>query len=128
MENNLNEIRERLYENVRKLSLNEQNLSKEELLSDKYKVAYTRLKEQIKKDMADYVQYTVFCIRVPETKVDEIKQRFKDFGITTGIGKDAGSAIYKEYNVEKLESICEAYNQRCYNIIADILEISQEAE
>ncbi len=114
----MKEIRERLDNNVKKLAKNVSALGKDTLKSE-YKTAYTKLMDQIKTDTGKYVNGIVFSVMVPSSKSEVIiKQLQSDF--TKSLQKDVITAVYNEYDLEKLDEICTLYNQRLCDMIENM--------
>lgn len=114
---NLDELRQRLFDNVKKLSVNESKVPKEELTTGKYAKAYSELVHNIDEDRKKYCLCLVFPFQVPERILPTVKQQISNCKLIQNLNKDTSSALYNDYDVEKMENICEVYNQRVVDII-----------
>lgn len=108
------QIRERLNNNIKKLAKNEASIGKKQL-QEKYATAYAKLLDSIKEDANKYVNEIVFAVWIPSTKKDTIVSIINE-EIMGGLKKDSSDAIFKEYDIEKLDSVCSLYNQRVHDI------------
>lgn len=116
----IKEVRERLDNNIKKLAKNESALGKEKLKSEKYIAAYTKLLKQIKTDTDKYVGSIVFAVMIPKSKSEIIVNQITQSGLMQSLNNDAVNAVYKDYDIEKLDEICTLYNQRVSDLVDKI--------
>lgn len=135
----LREVKEKLQIAEKKLKINEERISKEDL-AGKYKKPYERLKseivayenqikqlkQQIRAEGSDYANNLIYGIQIPvseawETHKQEILQVLSSTEFKGDAPKKIAIYLFEECDLEKLERLCELYNQKVYDTVERIL-------
>ena len=99
---------------LKKYKANKENVDPEELKT-KYKIAFDKLKEQLKKETEAYIIIVMFqgMRFYYETEDETVDALMADIN-KNKIGKMAGRAVFKHYDLEELRQL--AVEQRDRNI------------
>ena len=99
------EIRKNLETTLSKYRTNKEKVSPEDL-AGRYKIAFDKLKDQLKGLTSDYLmQITMADFRILQSDSDGVIQGFQNCIDNFGTGKKAGRAIFKNYSIQELERI-----------------------
>lgn len=99
------ELKKTLENTLSKYRANKEKVSPEDL-AGRYKIAFDKLKEQLRKLTEDYLmQIALSDFKVLEKDGDEVIKEFQRCIDEYGAGKKAGKAIFKNYSIQELEQI-----------------------
>ena len=86
-------------------------------LAGKYKVPFEKLKEQLKKELQEFLKtYSLERLELREgDKLNEFVSAAERIFKTTDLGKQAGRAVFQEFDIEKVKQCAEELRIRIYN-------------
>ena len=110
------ELRKTLENTLSKYRTNKEKVSPEDL-AGRYKIAFDKLKEQLRGLTKDYlIQIAVADFKILERDGDEVIKEFQRCIDEYGAGKKAGRAIFKNYSIQELEQVGAELKERLNQI------------
>lgn len=110
------ELRKTLENTLSKYRTNKEKVSPEDL-ARRYKIAFDKLKEQLRGLTKDYLlQITIADFKILERDGDEVIKEFQRCIDEYDAGKKAGRAIFKNYSIQELEQVGAELKERLNQI------------
>lgn len=86
-------------------------------LAGKYKVPFQNLKNQLKREVQEYLEtYCLGGLLIAKDDCEEVVAEINQAYADADVGKRIGRAIFKDFDLEAVKQIAEEHRQRIYKI------------